>query len=110
MLVSEPSTLLHGPYSQFGLGREDWEVWKAIEEIHRSGGVRMIGVSNVNARQLSTLVERAAVKPMVVQNRCFASRGWDREVRRLCAERGIASRWPRRRWPSSTASPVEGLA
>ena len=84
------SYLLHGPYSRFGLGREDWEVWKAIEEIHRSGGARMIGVSNVNARQLSTLVERAAVKPMVVQNRCFASRGWDREVRRLCAERGIA--------------------
>ncbi|MBT6047672.1 MAG: aldo/keto reductase, partial [Candidatus Scalindua sp.] len=26
----------------------------------------------------------AEAKPMVVQNRCFANRGWDREVRDFC--------------------------
>src|SRR5262245_51273639 len=84
------SYLLHGPYSFPGLGDEDWEVWKAIEEIHRSGRAGMIGVSNVNYLQLSALVERAAIKPMVVQNRCYASRGWDREVREICGKHGIS--------------------
>ena len=26
---------------------------------------------------------------MVVQNRCFANRGWDRQVRQICQSRGI---------------------
>src|SRR5262245_32305199 len=55
------SYLLHGPYSYPGLGREDWEVWSAMEEIHRSGRAGMIGVSNVLARQLAALLEKAAV-------------------------------------------------
>jgi diketogulonate reductase-like aldo/keto reductase len=83
------SYLLHGPYSQPGLGDSDWEVWGAIEELYRSGKTGMIGVSNVNYLQLSALVERATIKPMVVQNRCYASRGWDREVREICIENGI---------------------
>ena len=78
------SYLLHGPYSYPGLSAADWEVWSALEEIHRSGGAGMIGISNVNAVQLAALVEKAIVKPMVVQNRCFANRGWDREVRQFC--------------------------
>jgi diketogulonate reductase-like aldo/keto reductase len=83
------SYLLHGPYSYPGLGDSDWEVWGAIEELYRSGKTGMIGVSNVNYLQLSALIERAAIKPMVVQNRCYASRGWDREVREICVENGI---------------------
>ncbi|HTG73407.1 MAG TPA: aldo/keto reductase [Terriglobia bacterium] len=83
------SYLLHGPYSFPGLGDEDWEVWSAIEELYRSGRTGMIGISNVNYLQLSALVERAAIKPMVVQNRCYANRGWDREVREICREHGI---------------------
>jgi len=83
------SFLLHGPYTYPGLGKSDWEVWEAIEEIHKSGRAAMIGVSNINAGQLSSLVENAAVKPMVVQNRCYASRGWDRQVRQICLANGI---------------------
>ena len=83
------SYLLHGPYSFPQLGDEDWEVWGAIEEIHRSGRAGMIGISNVNYLQLTALIERAAVKPMVVQNRCYSNRGWDREVREICRENGI---------------------
>ncbi len=83
------SYLLHGPYSYPGLGDDDWEVWRAIEEIHRSGHADMIGVSNVMPGQLRTLVEQAEVKPMVVQNRCFADRGWDRQVREICRAKGI---------------------
>jgi diketogulonate reductase-like aldo/keto reductase len=83
------SYLLHGPYSYPGLGDEDWEVWRAIEQIHRAGGARMIGISNVNAVQLAMLVEKAAIKPMAVQNRCFANRNWDRQVRNICQAHGI---------------------
>ena len=83
------SYLLHGPYSARGLGNSDWEVWGAIEEIHRSGRARMIGISNVNAEQLDLLVTKARIKPMVVQNRCYANRGWDREVREICRHHGI---------------------
>lgn len=44
----------------------------------------MIGVSNVTSDQLAELCEQANHKPMVVQNRCFAVRGWDKEVREIC--------------------------
>ena len=49
----------------------------------------MIGISNVNALQLATLIQKGKIKPMAVQNRCFANRGWDRDVRRICQENGI---------------------
>jgi len=83
------SYLLHGPYTYPGLGDEDWTVWQAIGEIYKSGQARMIGVSNVNAVQLAALVAQADLKPMVVQNRCFANRGWDRQVRDVCKMHGI---------------------
>jgi diketogulonate reductase-like aldo/keto reductase len=83
------SYLLHGPYSYPGLVQEDWDVWGAIEEIYRSGRARMIGISNVNAYQLAMLIESATIKPMAVQNRCFANRGWDHQVREICRAHGI---------------------
>jgi diketogulonate reductase-like aldo/keto reductase len=64
-------------------------VWSTLEEIHESGRAGMIGISNVNALQLGSLVEKARIKPMVVQNRCFANRGWDRTVRQICRQHGI---------------------
>ena len=78
------SYVLHGPYSRGGLGEEDWEVWAAFEGIYQSQRTKIIGISNVDARQLALLCEKAATKPMVVQNRCFAALGWDKEVREIC--------------------------
>lgn len=83
------SYVLHGPYSRRGLGPADGEVWAALEALYRSGKTRMIGISNVSADQLVQLCAQATVKPMVVQNRCFASMGWDREVRGICRDHGI---------------------
>ena len=80
------SYLLHGPHSYLGLGKEDLEVWLALEEIYKEGKAKSIGVSNVNKQQLETLCELSSVKPMVVQNRCYADRGWDKEVRDFCKE------------------------
>ncbi len=78
------SYVLHGPYSRAGLGDDDWEVWAAIERIYQSGKAKVIGISNVTAGQLRLLCEKATVKPMVVQNRCYAVLGWDKEVREIC--------------------------
>ncbi len=83
------SYVLHGPYSRRGLGAADWEVWAAIESFYDSGKTKMIGVSNVSAEQLSLLCAKARHKPMVVQNRCYAAFGWDKEVRDLCVEHRI---------------------
>jgi diketogulonate reductase-like aldo/keto reductase len=83
------SYLLHGPFGGTGLTRPDYEVWAAMEELCRSGRVRMLGVSNVNLPQLRLLCERAEIPPSLVQNRCYARSGWDREIRRFCRERSL---------------------
>lgn len=78
------SYLLHGPTTTCGLAAADWEAWRAMEDIHDSGRVRLLGVSNVTLEQLQSLCEEARIQPRVVQNRCYASRGWDRQVRQFC--------------------------
>jgi diketogulonate reductase-like aldo/keto reductase len=56
-----------------------------MEAIHDSGRVRLLGVSNVTLVQLQSLYKKARVRPRFVQNRCYASRGWDLGVREFCA-------------------------
>jgi diketogulonate reductase-like aldo/keto reductase len=83
------SYVLHGPYSRRGIGAEDWEVWAAIEALYDAGKTKMIGISNVSADQLTLLCSKANHKPMVVQNRCYAALGWDRDVREICGAHSI---------------------
>lgn len=83
------SFILHGPYSRYGLSAADWEVWRAIESIYAAGQAKLIGVSNVTAEQLAKLCSDATTKPMMVQNRCYAIQGWDKEVRKICNENKI---------------------
>ena len=83
------SYVLHGPSSRRGLTGEDWEVWRAMEALHQGGQARRLGVSNVSLEQLSTLHGGSVVKPAFVQNRCFASSGWDAEMRAFCAANGV---------------------
>jgi diketogulonate reductase-like aldo/keto reductase len=83
------SYLLHGPTSSHGLEDSDWAAWRAMETIHDRGLARSIGVSNVTLEQLRLLHSGARIKPSTVQNRCYASRGWDRQVREFCAEHEI---------------------
>jgi len=82
------SFLLHGPSGSGALVAADWEVWGELEALHRSGQAKAIGVSNVGLRQLREL-EGAKVRPMFVQNRCYAELGWDRDVREHCLANGI---------------------
>jgi len=83
------SYILHAPFHRRGLGTADWEVWTAMEGLYRAGKTKMIGVSNITGAQLAQLCEQANVKPMVVQNRCFAAVGWDKAVREICQTNGI---------------------
>ena len=83
------SYVLHGPYSRQGLGAEDWEIWATMEELYKAGKTRMIGISNVTADQLNKLCAKATVKPMMVQNRCYATMGWDQEVREICRNNNL---------------------
>lgn len=84
------SYVLHGPTTRGPLAAADWEAWNAMEAIHAGGRARLLGVSNVTAEQLRELCGTARVRPRFVQNRCYAARGWDREVRAVCAANAIA--------------------
>lgn len=83
------SYVLHGPSQRIGLGPNDWAAWRAMEELHAGGRVRYLGISNVGLDQLQELLGQARVKPQFVQNRCYASRGWDRDVRQFCTANNI---------------------
>jgi diketogulonate reductase-like aldo/keto reductase len=83
------SYLLHGPSLRSGLGPADWDAWRAMETIHESGRARLLGVSNVTLDQLDGLCRQARILPRFVQNRCYAARGWDRDVRSFCSANGL---------------------
>ncbi|QDU31089.1 putative oxidoreductase YtbE [Anatilimnocola aggregata] len=83
------SYVLHGPSQRVGLGADDWAAWRAMEGIHASGSAKVLGISNVSREQLEQLCQQAKVQPRFVQNRCYASRGWDRAVREFCKANDI---------------------
>lgn len=83
------SYLLHGPSSDEDWSDEDAEVWEAMRRERDAGRTRLLGVSNISLGQLEQMVTVHSEGPAFVQNRCYARRGWDREVRLFCGERGI---------------------
>lgn len=83
------SYVLHQPVLRNGLSAADIRAWRAMEAIHASGRARLLGVANVSRDQLEQLCRQAATRPHFVQNRCVASRGWDRRVREFCSSNGI---------------------
>ena len=83
------SYILHGPTRRSGLQPDDWAAWRAMEALHQTGQARLIGISNIRLDQLKLLCKDANVQPSFVQNRCYASRAWDRDIREFCADQGI---------------------
>jgi diketogulonate reductase-like aldo/keto reductase len=83
------SYLLHAPSQRRGLGPADVEAWGAMEAVHDTGRCRFLGVSNVGPDQLAALLLRARIRPAFVQNRCYASLGWDAQVRAICDREGV---------------------
>jgi diketogulonate reductase-like aldo/keto reductase len=84
------SFVLHGPEYGSGLSNGDREVWRTMEALHASGSAKQLGISNVEADQLSALLAITKVPIAFVQNRCYATEGWDADVRALCKQHGIA--------------------
>ena len=84
------SYVLHGPSARRGLQAADWQAWRAMEALLQASKVRWLGISNVSLEQLQALCADAVIQPRFVQNRCYAKTGWDRAVRTLCREQGIA--------------------
>jgi diketogulonate reductase-like aldo/keto reductase len=85
------SYILHGPHN-FGtdqLSDEDWEAWRSLQGLHAEGKVKNIGISNVGLLQLQQLADRAKVMPKFVQNRCYANKKWDRDIRLFCKKNNI---------------------
>ncbi len=86
---SVDSYLLHGPAQRVGLASADWDAWRGMEAIYDSGRVHLLGISNVTLEQLRRLHASARVRPHFVQNRCYAVRSWDRDIRNFCSAHGI---------------------
>lgn len=82
------SFVLHGP-SSGEWGDADAEVWDAMRKERDAGRTRLLGVSNVSLQHLEQMEATSAELPALVQNRCFARFGCDREVRSFCRERNI---------------------
>ena len=77
--------VLHSPMPSM---HETLEIWQTLEQ-YVPGEIRNLGISNCNLFTLMELYERADIKPVVVQNRFYASTKHDIGVRRFCQERGI---------------------
>jgi diketogulonate reductase-like aldo/keto reductase len=83
------SFVLHGPASHSHWTTDDFETWQAMIKERDAGHTRLLGVSNISLAQLQQMARAHAEPPAFVQNRCYASRGWDRDVRAFCRERNI---------------------
>ena len=83
------SFVLHGPASGYGWTDEDAEVWEAMRKERDAGRAGLLGVSNVAIHHLEEMESSRIELPALVQNRCFARLGWDREVRLFCKARDI---------------------
>jgi len=63
--------LVHAPWPWNEIGKNcdegNTEVWRAMEEIYKSGRVKAIGVSNFDVHDLENILKTATVKPMVDQ-------------------------------------------
>lgn len=82
------SYVLHGP-SSAEWGDADAEVWEAMRKQRDAGRTRLLGVSNISLQHLEQMAATSAEYPALVQNRCFARFGWDREVRSFCDQHSI---------------------
>jgi len=83
------SYVMHGPSQRKGLAEDDRAALRAMLELQKSGRARLLGVSNVNLGQLQEATSVLGSPPAFVQNRCFASTGWDRPLRDHCRAHGV---------------------
>lgn len=84
--------LIHAPWPWHLKGkdytRENIEVWKAMEKIHKGGRCKAIGISNFNVKDMEAILANCEIKPMANQIRFFI--GYTQEnITRFCKENDI---------------------
>ncbi|MDP9862802.1 MULTISPECIES: aldo/keto reductase [Streptosporangium] len=79
--------LIHWPLPEIG---DYVETWRAMEEIHRSGRAKAVGVSNFQPHHLRRLLEETGTVPAVNQIEAHPYLTQD-DVRAFNAEHGIAT-------------------
>ena len=83
------SYVMHGPSSGSDWTNDDSEVWGAMRSERDAGRTRQLGVSNVALTHLEQMESAGHELPAFVQNRCYARRGWDRDIRAFCRRHKI---------------------
>jgi diketogulonate reductase-like aldo/keto reductase len=79
--------VLHSPLATQPL---TLSAWRAMESLVGEGRVRQLGISNCYELELlEHLHATASIKPAVLQNRFYATTGYDRELRAFCRDQGI---------------------
>jgi len=78
--------LLHGPLDTID---KTMIAWKTLEDIVAHGGIRYLGICNVDIFTLEQVFAAATVKPAVVQNKLREENDYDRKVKDFCAAHGI---------------------
>lgn len=79
--------ILHSPLPT---ADDTLRAWRAMEQLHRQGEVRLLGISNCyDLTLLQHLEAQADIKPSIVQNRFYAKSGYDVALRAWCDTRGI---------------------
>lgn len=84
--------LIHAPWPWAERGAdytaENIKVWKAMEEIYKSGRAHAIGVSNFNVSNLQAILGSSEVKPSANQIRFFIGFTED-DITKFCQENNI---------------------
>lgn len=84
--------LIHAPWPWGEKGAdytvENIKVWKAMEEIYKSGRARAIGVSNFNVADLKVILGNCEIKPAANQIRFFIGNTQD-DITKFCQNNDI---------------------
>lgn len=79
--------ILHSPLENMSQTKE---VWQAMEQLCRHGGVKQIGISNCyDLNILKQLYDTSAIKPGIVQNRFYQDTDYDQDIRQWCKEKKV---------------------
>jgi diketogulonate reductase-like aldo/keto reductase len=79
--------VLHSPLTN---PQQTMEVWRAMEKLVISDGVKQLGISNCyDLDSLAALYHASEIKPAIIQNRFYANTGYDRAIRDFCRDKGI---------------------
>ena len=84
--------LIHGPDNGGSSAEEICELrqqsWRVMEELHKAGTLRAIGVSNFEPRHIDGILQSGSVTPAVNQIECHA-KFQQAELRAYCSTHGI---------------------